>query len=382
MLPQNIVIAPDSFKESLTAKEACESIREGILEIMPRVNIMMIPMADGGEGTVQSLLDATIGKRISVLVHDPLGRKIESFFGILGDGKTAVIEMAAASGIELLTNREKDPTVTSTHGTGELIRAAMDEGCNKILVGIGGSATNDGGAGMVQALGGQLLDENGFELTPGGGQLSKLAKINLNNLDPRLKSTEIVVASDVDNPLLGEKGASKIFGPQKGAKYQEVKELDENLTHFAEIVENHIDKQFRDFPGAGAAGGLGFGMMAFLNAQLKPGFEVIAQQTGIEDFIKKSDLVITGEGKIDSQTRYGKTPYGIAMLAKKNMVPVIAFAGKVESNAKEMYKDLFDKIIPIANTGISQEEAMKNAAALLRMATAKEMKQYIRKKKL
>ena len=374
---QNIVIAPDSFKESLTAKQVCESIKKGFLEVLPEANISMIPMADGGEGTVQALIDATGGELITVDVHDPLGKKIKSFFGLLGDGKTAIIEMAAASGIELLNDLEKDPFITSTYGTGDLILAALDKGCNKIIMGIGGSATNDGGAGMIQALGGHLLDKNNEELKSGGGNLAGLAGIDNSGLDPRLKNTEFIVACDVDNPLLGKNGASYIFGPQKGASKTGVKELDKNLEHFANIVESYFRKNIRDYPGAGAAGGLGFGMMAFLNASLKPGFDVVAQQTNIEKSIQKADLVITGEGKLDSQTRYGKTPYGVALLAKKYDVPVIAFAGLVENGTNELYKNIFEKIVPIASEQISQTEAMENAAALLRQATSKAIREFI-----
>lgn len=377
MVLDNIVIATDSFKESLTAKQACESINKGILEVIPGANVLMIPMADGGEGTVQALIDSTSGKLITVRVHDPLGREIEAFFGLLGDNKTAVIEMAAASGIELLKNSEKDPLITSSYGTGELILAALDEGSKKIILGIGGSASNDGGAGMIQALGGKLLDENGKELKPGGIYLKHLQDIKLDDLDPRLKSTSFIVASDVDNPLLGENGATKIFGPQKGADKFKVEILEKNLEQFANITESCLGKKFRDHPGAGASGGLGFSAMAFLNANLLPGFDVVAQLTSLGDSIKKADLVITGEGKLDAQTKHGKTPFGVAQLAKKYNIPVIAFAGKTDRESMELYKDDFIEIIPIVSEKISLQEAMENASDLLRIVTSKAIREYL-----
>ena len=376
MVLDNIVIASDSFKESLTAKQACESINNGILEVIPGANVMMIPMADGGEGTVQALVDSTSGKLVAVRVHDPLGREIESFFGLLGDHKTAIIEMAAASGIELLKNSEKDPMITSSFGTGELIHAALDEGCRKIILGIGGSATNDGGAGMIQALGAQLLDEKGNELKPGGTYLKQLQDIKLDDLDPRLKSTSFIVASDVDNPLLGENGATKIFGPQKGADKLKIEILEKDLEHFANITESFLGKKFRDHPGAGAAGGLGFSALAFLNANLNPGFDVVAKLTSLEESIKKADLVITGEGKLDAQTRHGKTPFGVAQLAKKYNIPVIAFAGKTDIKSIELYKDDFIEIIQIVSAKISLQEAMENASDLLCNAATKTIRKY------
>jgi len=336
-------------------------------------------MADGGEGTVQALIDSTSGKLIFDRVHDPLGREIESFFGLLGDNKTAVIEMAAASGIELLKNSEKDPMITSSFGTGELMRAALDEGSKKIILGIGGSATNDGGAGMIQALGAQLLDEEGKELKPGAVYLKQLQDIKLDDLDPRLQSTSFIVASDVNNPLLGENGATKIFGPQKGADNLKIEILEKNLEHFANITESCLGKKFRDYPGAGAAGGLGFSAMAFLKANLNPGFDVVAQLTNLEESIKKADLVITGEGKLDAQTRHGKTPFGVAQLAKKYNIPVIAFAGKTDIKSMELYKDDFIEIIPIVSAKISLREAMENASDLLCNAASKTIREYFQR---
>ncbi len=379
MTPLKIVIAPDSFKESLSAAKVAESIRKGIISAIPSASIVMVPMADGGEGTVQSLVHSTGGRIIQTQVHDPLMREIISFFGILGDGSTAVIEMAAASGIELIPANERNPLETSSYGTGELIKSALGTGAQKLIIGIGGSATNDGGVGMLQALGIRFLDNNGLELGPGGGSLDKLKDIDITKMDTRLKSTKIVVASDVNNPLFGENGASRVFGPQKGASPEMVKKLDSNLTHFARITEIFLKKQLHSTPGAGAAGGLGFGLIAWLNAEIKPGFEIIAKQAGLEEKIRESDLVITGEGKIDAQSKYGKTPYGVAKLAKKYQVPVIAFAGIVEDEARLIYHDLFQMIVSIAEKTMSLEESKKNADSLLQKAASIVIRQYVLK---
>ncbi len=379
MTPLKIVIAPDSFKESLSAAEVAENIQKGIISAIPSASIVMVPMADGGEGTVQSLVHSTGGRIIQTQVHDPLMREIISFFGILGDGSTAVIEMAAASGIELIPANERNPLETSSYGTGELIKSALGTGAQKLIIGIGGSATNDGGVGMLQALGIRFLDNNGLELGPGGGSLDKLKDIDITKMDTRLKSTKIVVASDVNNPLFGENGASSVFGPQKGASPEMVKKLDNNLTHFARITEIFLKKQLHSTPGAGAAGGLGFGLIAWLNAEIKPGFEIIAKQAGLEEKIRESDLVITGEGKIDAQSKYGKTPYGVAKLAKKYQVPVIAFAGIVEDEARVIYHDLFQMIVSIAEKTMSLEESKKNADSLLQKAASIVIRQYVLK---
>lgn len=373
----NIVIAPDSFKESLTAAEAAESIRKGIVKVLPLANTVLVPMADGGEGTVQSVVHSTRGKIIKTEVHDPLMRKISSFFGISGDGKTAIIEMAAASGIELLTGNEKNPFKTSTFGTGELIKAALNSGCTKLIIGVGGSATNDGGAGMLQALGVCFFDAKGREIHPNGGNLSGISSIDSANLDQRLNRINIVVASDVNNPLYGASGASQIFGPQKGASPAMVEKLERNLIHFAKLTEEITGKISHNIPGAGAAGGLGFGLISWLNAEIKPGFEIIAKLTGLEKIIRTADLVITGEGKIDTQTAHGKTPFGVAKLAKKYKVPVVAFAGIVDDHAKNTLKDLFTMIVPIADKSKPLSYSKKNAAILLQKAAEKAMNDYL-----
>jgi len=324
-----IVIAPDSFKESLSAFQAARAIEKGFRDVFPEAEYVLIPMADGGEGTVQSLVDATGGTVIEKRVTGPLGEPVDAFFGLLGDGKTAVIEMAAASGLHLVPNEKRNPLLTTTRGTGELIRAALDKGVEHLIIGVGGSATNDGGAGMIQALGGRLLDQKRQEIAPGGGHLSELAEIDLSSLDSRLKKVKIDVACDVDNPLTGPNGASAVFGPQKGATPEMVRQLDENLSRFADVVEQTLEKPIRHVPGAGAAGGLGAGLLAFLDAELKRGVEIVLEAVQFQERVKDASLVITGEGRIDGQTISGKTPIGVAKAAKQYGIPVIGIAGFV-----------------------------------------------------
>lgn len=355
-----IILAPDSFKESMTGKEACEVIERGMKKIIPDLECISVPMADGGEGTTQSLVDATGGEFYTQRVLGPLGESVEARFGILGDGKTAILEMAAASGLELVPKEKRDATVTTTYGTGELIKAALDKNVETILIGIGGSATNDGGAGMIQALGGKLLDRDGKEIGFGGGELSKLEKIDLSNLDKRIKDTKIVVACDVQNPLTGPNGASHIFGKQKGADENQRELLDKNLKHYAEIIRKNIGKDVENIPGAGAAGGLGAGLMAFLSAELKKGIEIVIEYSNLEEKLQGADLVITGEGSIDGQTRFGKTPYGVAMMAKKYNIPVIALAGNVGKDIDVLYEYGFTAILSILPRVESLEKAILN----------------------
>ncbi|MFM9278439.1 glycerate kinase [Paenibacillus jiagnxiensis] len=356
-----IVIAPDSFKESLSALEVAEAIEKGFKRVMPGAEYVKVPMADGGEGTVQSLVDATGGEMISKTVTGPLGEPVAAFFGILGNKTTAVIEMAAASGLHLVPAEKRNPLVTTTRGTGELIAAALDYGVNHIIIGIGGSATNDGGAGMAKALGALLLDEHGKEIGEGGGALHNLASINLSGIDPRLANIKIEVACDVDNPLTGEKGASAIFGPQKGATPEMVLHLDHNLGHFAAIIEQDLGKTINDVPGAGAAGGLGGGLLAFLPSELKRGVEIVIEATGLSQIVADADLVITGEGRIDGQTIFGKTPVGVAKTAKKYGVPVIAIAGNVSKDSHVVYQHGIDAIFSIVPGVTTLEDAFKHA---------------------
>lgn len=362
-----IVIAPDSFKGSLTAKEVCDSIETGIKKIFDDAQIVKVPMADGGEGTVQSLVDCTCGKIINIKVKGPLMNEIESFYGILGDGDTAVIEMAAASGLPLLKKEEYNPMKTTTYGTGELIRDALGRGVKNIIIGLGGSATNDGGAGMLSALGVKFSDENKKALKDGinGESLGKIREIDLTNMDKRLKDCNIVAACDVTNPLCGKNGASYIFGPQKGADPYMAKVLDSNLKNYGKIIEKKTGIPVIDYPGAGAAGGLGSAILAFLNGKLEKGIDIVIKTTKLEQKLKNADLVVTGEGRIDYQTQFGKTPYGVACLAKKYNIPVIAIAGSIGSDINELHEKGFEAIFSIVNSPMNLDDALKNASILL-----------------
>lgn len=355
-----IVLAPDSFKESMTAKEVCLAMEKGIKKVDNKINCIHVPMADGGEGTMQSLIDATNGKAYSIKVVGPLSNEVEAQYGILGDGEVGVIEMASASGIHLVPKNKRNPLITTTYGTGQLIKACLDKGVKKILIGIGGSSTNDGGAGAMEALGAKFLDEEGREIGFGGGNLGKLKKIDLSNFDERLSNTEIEVACDVNNPLCGENGASNIFGPQKGATKEMILVLDNNLRHYADIIKKQYEKDVLNIPGAGAAGGLGAGLLAFLDGKLKKGIDLVIKYSGLEEKIKLSDIVITGEGSIDYQTKFGKTPIGVAKLAKNYGKPVIALAGKVGDNIDDLYENGIDSIFGIMRGITSIEEALEN----------------------
>jgi glycerate kinase len=369
-----ILIAPDSFKHCLTSKQVAQHIKKGIERIVPEMDTRILPMADGGEGTVQSLVDATEGEIRKIRVHDPLGREIDSFYGLLEDGKTAVIEMAAASGLELLEDSEKDPSVATTYGTGELIKAALEDGVGKIIIGIGGSATNDGGAGMAEALGVKFLDENGKKVKSGGKFLENIRKIDMSGIHPRVSEVEIEVACDVDNPLTGKNGAAHIYAEQKGADEEMISVLDKNLAHFARLIRKELNKDISEIPGSGAAGGLGGGLMAFLSAGLKPGMEIITKVTGLEEAVKQADLVITGEGKTDAQTQYGKTPYGVAKVANNFNKPVVSFAGTLEKDHEVLYEKGFDAILPITEKPVSLHTALDDAGRLLENAAARLMR--------
>ncbi len=360
-----IVIAPDSFKGSLSALEAGNAIKEGILRVLSGADIEVIPMADGGEGTVDALVTATDGRFIIEEVNDPLMRKIKAKYGILGDGITAVIEMAAASGLPLLAPEERNPMITTTYGTGELIKSALDKGCRKLIIGIGGSATVDGGAGVAQALGAKLIDGYGNNIGFGGEGLNYLEKIDISGIDSRIYETEIIVACDVDNPLIGPRGAPAVYGPQKGATPEMVSKLDEYLNKYADIIKRDLNIDVKDIPGAGAAGGLGAGLIAFMRAKLKSGIEIVIEASGFEEHLNGVDLVITGEGKIDQQTVYGKTPIGVAKTAKKYGLPVIAISGSIGEGASAVYSNGIDALMSIISYPMSLEEAMDNAFKLI-----------------
>ncbi|WP_136604899.1 glycerate kinase [Paenibacillus dokdonensis] len=369
-----IVLAPDSFKESMTAKQACEAMERGIRKANPSVRCVHVPMADGGEGTMQSLVDATGGIIHSLMVEGPLGNQVEAFYGITGDGKTAVLEMASASGIGLVPVSERNPMLASTYGTGQLIHAALNHGVDKLLIGIGGSATNDGGAGAIQALGGRLLNEEGEELGLGGGGLGKLSSIDLSGLDPRIANVQIEIACDVTNPLCGPKGASQVFGPQKGATPEMIAELDANLLHYADVIKSQLNKDIANILGAGAAGGLGAGLMVFLNGVLKKGIDLVIEYTGLEEKAKQADMVWTGEGSMDYQTQFGKTPLGVAMIAQKLNKPVIAFAGRIGDGIETLYGQGIDAIFGIMPGVSTLEEALRQGPTNMERASENVMR--------
>lgn len=324
-----IAVVPDSFKGSLTALEAATCVERGLKSVLSNVAVRKIPMADGGDGTVQTIVDATNGRILSKTVRNPLGRKTKASFGITGDGKTAVIEMATASGLALLKPAERNPMITTTIGTGELIRHALDLGVKKVLVGIGGSATNDGGTGMARALGVKFFDKKGKRLPEGGGALGRLARIDASGLDERISQVSIEVACDVDNPLVGPRGAAQVYGPQKGATPSMVKSLDAGLRQMAAVIKKDLGRSIIRTPGGGAAGGLGAGLMAFLGGELKPGIRIVMDVIDLKKRLKGCDLVITGEGRMDGQTAFGKAPSGVAAVAKTLGIPVIAISGCV-----------------------------------------------------
>lgn len=342
-----IVIAPDSFKESLTALEVAQAIENGFKKIYPNADYVKVPMADGGEGTVQSLADALQGKLISVEVTAPLGNKTQAEFAISGDGKIAIIEMAAASGLHLVPIEKRNPYYTTSYGTGELINAALDLGVSQIILGIGGSATNDGGVGMLQALGIKFKDAQGKEIGLGGLALQQIAHIDTAHLDQRLTQVQFNVACDVNNPLYGEKGASATFGPQKGATPEMVQQLDQALLHFSRIVERDCGKRIAERPGSGAAGGMGGGLLLLPQVQLKSGVQIVIDTVNLAEIIKDADLVITGEGRMDSQTIHGKTPIGVAKTAKLANKPVIAITGCLREDYEVVYEHGIDAVFPI-----------------------------------
>ncbi|MDJ0866828.1 MAG: glycerate kinase [Myxococcota bacterium] len=357
-----IVIAPDSFKESLTAREVCEAIEAGFRLVLPRARYVQVPVADGGEGTMQALVDASGGRLERVRVTGPLGDPVEARFGMLGDGRTAVVEMAEASGLQRVPPDRRDPMRASSYGTGELIRAALERGVGHLIVGIGGSATNDGGAGMAQALGVALRDRAGREIGRGGGALAELERIDASQLDPRLDGVRIEAACDVTNPLSGERGASAVFGPQKGATPAMVAELDANLAHFGTLIERQCGAPVVDVPGAGAAGGLGAGLLGLLGARLRPGVEIVLDAVGMDAHVEDADLVVTGEGRIDGQSVHGKTPCGVAYVARRAGARVIAMAGSLGDGFEAVYEHGIDAVFAAAPGPIALDEALRDAA--------------------
>lgn len=356
-----LVIAPDSFKESLSARAVAEAIAAGWARVYPDAELLLCPMADGGEGTVDALLSATDGKLQQTRVSGPLGDPVEAHWGLLPNAQ-AIIEMAEASGLHRVEPGRRDVLAASSHGTGELIRAALDAGVRRIVLGLGGSATNDGGAGLLAALGVRFLDREGQELPLGGAALARLSQIDLTGLDTRLAQVEVMVAADVDNPLCGPRGASAVFGPQKGASPEQVVQLDEALAHYADVMAATLGEDLRDLPGVGAAGGLGFAARAVLRAGFRPGVELVAELSGLAQAVQGADLVITGEGRLDGQSLHGKTPVGVARIARAAGVPVIALAGSLGDGYQRLYAEGIGAAFSLAPGPLSLEQAMQQAA--------------------
>ena len=361
------VIAPDSFKESMTAKAAAVAIQAGLQKIYPDADYELVPMADGGEGTVQSLVDATVGDIRTADVQNPLDETVSAVCGVLGDQQTAVIEMSAASGIQFVTTETKNPLITTTFGTGQLIKDALDRGMRRFIIGLGGSATNDGGAGMAEALGVRFLDENGQQIARGGAALATLHEIDMSNLDPRVAESEFLLASDVTNPLVGETGASAVFGPQKGATPAMVAELDAALTNYAAVIKAQLGVDLANTPGAGAAGGLGAGMLAFTQAKMQSGISLVVEATEVVAKAANADVAFVGEGAIDFQTQYGKTPMGAAQAIKQASpnAKVIGLAGYVGDGIDALYDLGIDAVFSIVPGAVDLPTAMKTGEANL-----------------
>ncbi|WP_145522490.1 glycerate kinase [Yersinia rohdei] len=357
-----IVIAPDSYKESLSALDVAVQIEAGFRTQFPHAQYIKLPVADGGEGTVEAMVAATAGRIIKVKVTGPLGEQVDAFYGISGDEKSAFIEMAAASGLELVPPPLRNPLKTTSYGTGELICHALDQGVKHIIIGIGGSATNDGGAGMVQALGGKLLDKHGAQIGFGGGKLSELDSIDVLGLDSRIQQCQIDVACDVTNPLTGAAGASAIFGPQKGATPEMVTLLDEGLLHYAGVIKRNLSVEVDQVEGAGAAGGVGAALLAFCGATLSPGVDIVTDALGLDALVRDATFVITGEGRIDSQTLHGKVPIGVARVAKRYNKPVIGIAGSLSADVDVVYEHGLDAVFSVIYSICTLDQALENAA--------------------
>ena len=362
-----IVIAPDSYKESLSATEVAQAIEKGFREIFPDAQYVSMPVADGGEGTVEAMIAATQGTEHSAWVTGPLGEKVEACWGMSGDGVTAFIEMAAASGLGLVPPEKRNPLITTSRGTGELILQALEHGAKRIIIGIGGSATNDGGAGMVQALGAKLLDARQNEIGKGGAALDALTRIDISQLDPRLAACRIEVACDVTNPLTGKEGASAVFGPQKGATAETIDRLDTALVHYAQIITRDLEVDVLELAGGGAAGGMGAALYAFCGAQLRRGIEIVTDALQLDACVADADLVVTGEGRMDSQTIHGKVPVGVAKVAKRHHKPVIGIAGSLTADVGIVHEHGLDAVFSVIYTICTLDDALKNAAENVRM---------------
>jgi glycerate kinase len=375
-----IVLAPQALKGSLDATAVGQAMAEGVRIALPDAEIANIPVADGGEGTVRALVAATNGRLSHARITGPLGEPVEAEWGLLGadtnapDEKIAVIEMAAAAGLPLVPRERRDPRVATTYGVGELLHAALDAGCTRILIGIGGSATNDGGAGMAQALGSRLLDVDGNELSPGGVALARLARIDASGVDAQLAQTRVLVACDVTNPLTGPEGASAVYGPQKGATPEFVAELDAALTHYAAILKRDLGADVAEIPGAGAAGGLGAGLLAFAHAELVPGARLVFEALGFDERIAGADLIFTAEGRLDAQTAYGKAVGAVAAAGQRKGIPVVALAGVVAMGDAALRALGLAAALPLADGPLTLEESMARAADLTRDATLRALR--------
>ncbi|MFL2648443.1 MAG: glycerate kinase [SAR202 cluster bacterium] len=366
---KKILLSPQEFKESLSGYEVASAMKEGILRVDPLVNIEISPVADGGDGTLKTMVDVTNGNIVEETVENPLGDQIQAEWGKLGTSQTAVIEMARASGLALLKENEKSALKTTTYGTGQLFKSALDQGIKKFILAIGGSATNDGGAGFATAIGARLLDKNNNAIYPSGENLSLIDKIDLSNLDQRIKDIEVQVACDVNNPLCGDTGASAIFGPQKGASNNDIDILDRNLLHWSELIRNQMGKDVKDIPGAGAAGGLGAGLMAFVNAELALGADIVLNTLDYDKKLKDIDLVIVGEGQTDKSTQYNKSPVAVSTRAKKLGIPVICISGSLGEGYKECTNQGIDSFFSIVNKPMELEFALNNAYDLISSST-------------
>ncbi len=371
-----IVIAPDSFKGNLSALDVAKAIQKGIKNYLPNAETVLVPVADGGEGTIESFVAATGGKTVEVPVIGPLGTTVTAQYGLIGDGKTSVIEMASASGLCLVPSDQRNPMITTTYGTGQLIKEALDNGCRQFILAIGGSATNDGGIGMLQALGMQLLDLEGKPVGFGGGELGRIVTIDDTQWDKRIAESFFLIASDVQNPLVGPRGCSHVFGPQKGSTPEMVEILEKNMHHWADLVQDKTGVKLHDLPGAGAAGGIGGAFLAFFPAAMKRGIDIIIEYTGLREHLRGASLVFTGEGKIDFQTASGKTPMGVAQEAQKLGIPTFVLAGSIGEGIEELHEYGIHGIHSIINAPMTLEEAMERAAELLEQRAEQVLRTY------
>lgn len=358
-----VVIAIDSLKGSLSSMEAGMAIKDGILAAKPDAEVIVKPLADGGEGTTDALIEGMNGERIDLTVTGPMHTPVDAYYGYLKDTNTAVMEMASAAGITLVPDSEKNPLLATSYGVGEMINDAIQRGCRNFIIGIGGSVTNDGGIGMLKALGVRFLDENGEDAGEGGQALAKVARIDVSGMNPLLKECHIQVACDVNNPLCGENGSTYVYGPQKGVTEDMKKTLDEAMAHFARVTSETLENDYMNIPGAGAAGGLGYAFLAYTGAALTPGIELILDAVELEEELSGADVVVTGEGRLDFQTAMGKAPVGVARLAKKYNAKVIAFAGSVTKEATACNKEGIDAFFPILRSVCTLAEAMDPVAA-------------------